>query len=202
MQMTVGEFGDHVAEDVQVGVGVASHQAHLDQPGDEPVHRAFRHAERFTELASADALVERDHTKHIDYFSQTGQCQNVGLEMLVFQDGPYRACAAMSSTPAALRHSGYNRKSDRCLGATLSQNAMRFHGRIGVDAHYNGLALDASEGARIATAMDGADVAFLGTPVDASIAGRVRDQTLGERLQSELFFEGLRRTLRSTGPSV
>jgi ribulose-5-phosphate 4-epimerase/fuculose-1-phosphate aldolase len=124
---------------------------------------------------------------------------------------------------------------DRCLDTTLSQTAMRFHGRVAVDAHYNGLALDASEGERIAAAMGGADVAFLGNhgtvvcgermayayddlyyleracmaqvlaqstgrpllPVDASIAERVRDQTLGERLQSELFFEALRRTLHA-----
>jgi ribulose-5-phosphate 4-epimerase/fuculose-1-phosphate aldolase len=50
----------------------------------------------------------------------------------------------------------------RCLDTRLSQNAMRFHGRIAVDAAYNGLALDAAEGERIAHAMQGADVAFLG----------------------------------------
>jgi ribulose-5-phosphate 4-epimerase/fuculose-1-phosphate aldolase len=50
----------------------------------------------------------------------------------------------------------------RGLDTTLSQGAMRFHGRVAIDAHYNGLALDASEGERIATAMRGADVAFLG----------------------------------------
>jgi ribulose-5-phosphate 4-epimerase/fuculose-1-phosphate aldolase len=50
----------------------------------------------------------------------------------------------------------------RTLDTALSQNAMRFHGRIAVDAVYNGLVLDASEGERIATAMAGADVAFLG----------------------------------------
>lgn len=50
----------------------------------------------------------------------------------------------------------------RTLNTTLSQNAMRFHGRIAVDAQYNGLALDASEGERIANAMNGADIAFLG----------------------------------------
>ncbi|GIZ52777.1 aldolase [Noviherbaspirillum aridicola] len=50
----------------------------------------------------------------------------------------------------------------RCLDTTLSQNAMRFHGRLAVDDRYNGLALDASEGERIARAMNGADVAFLG----------------------------------------
>ena len=122
---------------------------------------------------------------------------------------------------------------DRGLDTTLSQNAMRFHGRIAVDARYNGLALDASEGERIAAAMGDADFAFLGNhgtvvcgermawayddlyyleracmaevlarstgrllmPVEASIAARVRDQTVGERMQSDLFFEALRRTL-------
>jgi ribulose-5-phosphate 4-epimerase/fuculose-1-phosphate aldolase len=121
----------------------------------------------------------------------------------------------------------------RALDAALSQNAMRFHGRIAIDAQYNGLALDPAEGERIAQAMQGADVAFLGNhgvivcgervdyayddlyyleracmvevlaastgrplvPVDAALAARVAQQTNGERLQSELFFESLRRTL-------
>ena len=122
---------------------------------------------------------------------------------------------------------------DRALDTRLSQTAMRFHGRIAVDAHYNGLALDASEGERIARAMGTAEVAFLGNhgvvvcgarmdyayddlyyleracqvqllaqwsgrplaPVDDALAARVGQQTNGERLQSELFFEALRRTL-------
>lgn len=50
----------------------------------------------------------------------------------------------------------------RMLDTTLSQNAMRFHGRVAADRRYNGLALDAAEGERIARAMDGADIAFLG----------------------------------------
>ncbi len=122
---------------------------------------------------------------------------------------------------------------DRGLDTTLSQNAMRFHGRVAIDADYNGLALDASEGERIANAMQGADIVFLGNhgvvvcgeridyayddlyyleracavqviaqstgralrPVDPAIAARVADQANGERMQSELFFEALRRTL-------
>lgn len=121
----------------------------------------------------------------------------------------------------------------RALDTALSQNAMRFHGRVAVDAHYNGLALDTSEGDRIAHAMQGVDVAFLGNhgvvvcgpridhafddlyyleracqaqvlaastgsplqPADADLAARVAAQMQGERLQSELFFEALRRTL-------
>jgi ribulose-5-phosphate 4-epimerase/fuculose-1-phosphate aldolase len=122
---------------------------------------------------------------------------------------------------------------DRGLDTTLSQNAMRFHGRLAIDAQYNGLALDESEGERIAHAMMGADVVFLGNhgvvvcgermawayddlyyleracmhqvlaqqtgrplrPVSAALAARVGTQTMGERLQSDLFFEALRRTL-------
>lgn len=122
---------------------------------------------------------------------------------------------------------------DRALNPTLSQTAMRFHGRLAVDAHYNGLALDAAEGERIARAMGGADVVFLANhgvvvcgpqlahayddlyyleracqaqvlaqstgrplaPVHAELAARVAAQTQGERLQSELFFEALRRTV-------
>jgi ribulose-5-phosphate 4-epimerase/fuculose-1-phosphate aldolase len=122
---------------------------------------------------------------------------------------------------------------DRLLDTTLSQNAMRFHGRVAADPHYNGLALDAAEGERIARAMGDADVVFLGNhgvvvcgeridhayddlyyleracqvqvlargtgrhlvPVDESVAEHVAQQMHGERLQSELFFEALRRQL-------
>ena len=122
---------------------------------------------------------------------------------------------------------------DRALDPTLSQTAMRFHGRLAVDAHYNGLALDAAEGERIARAMGSADVVFLANhgvvvcgpqlahayddlyyleracqaqvlaqstgrplaPVNAELAARVAAQIQGERLQSELFFEALRRTV-------
>jgi ribulose-5-phosphate 4-epimerase/fuculose-1-phosphate aldolase len=49
----------------------------------------------------------------------------------------------------------------RAPDASLSQNAMRFHGRMAVDARYNGLVLDWTEGERIARAMQGADVVFL-----------------------------------------
>jgi ribulose-5-phosphate 4-epimerase/fuculose-1-phosphate aldolase len=50
----------------------------------------------------------------------------------------------------------------RALDPTLSQNAMRYMGRLAVDAAYNGLALDTAEGERIARSMVGRDVAFLG----------------------------------------
>lgn len=52
--------------------------------------------------------------------------------------------------------------SERGLDTRLSQNAMRFHGRVAMDGRYNGLALNIREGERIARAMDDADVVFLG----------------------------------------
>jgi ribulose-5-phosphate 4-epimerase/fuculose-1-phosphate aldolase len=141
-----------------------------------------------------------------------------------------KACVLHTHMPNA---TALTLTSDRALDTTLSQNAMRFHGRVAVDAQYNGLALGPAEGERIANAMAGADIAFLGNhgvvvcgarmdhayddlyyleracmvqvlaastgrqlvPVDAALAQRVCDQALGERMQSELFFEALRRRL-------
>ncbi|GAP38365.1 aldolase [Piscinibacter sakaiensis] len=45
--------------------------------------------------------------------------------------------------------------------AWAGQTALKFHGRVAVDANYGGLALDGSEGRRIAQAMGDADVVFL-----------------------------------------
>lgn len=141
-----------------------------------------------------------------------------------------KACVLHTHMPYA---SALTLTADRALDTTLSQNAMRFHGRIAVDPQYNGLALDIAEGERIAHAMNAADIGFLSNhgvvvcgpqiahayddmyyleracmaqvlalstgrplaPVDAALAERVGQQTMGERLQSELFFEALRRTL-------
>ena len=141
-----------------------------------------------------------------------------------------KACVLHTHMPYA---TALTLTADRGLDTCLSQNAMRFHDRIAIDARYNGLALDDAEGERIARAMGAADVAFLGNhgvivcgatlahayddlyfleraclhqvlaqstgrplaPVDEALARRVGEQTRGERLQSELFFEALRRTL-------
>jgi len=141
-----------------------------------------------------------------------------------------QACVLHSHMPNA---TALTLIADRALDTTLSQNAMRFRGRVAIDAHYNGVALDAGEGERIARAMQGADVLFLANhgvvvcgpridhayddlyyleracavqvlamstgrplaPVAPAIADLVAQQTAGERLQSELFFEALRRTL-------
>jgi len=43
----------------------------------------------------------------------------------------------------------------------LGQSALKFYGRTAVDEDYNGLALDASEGDRIASVMGDADILFL-----------------------------------------
>jgi ribulose-5-phosphate 4-epimerase/fuculose-1-phosphate aldolase len=43
----------------------------------------------------------------------------------------------------------------------LGQTALKFYGRTAVDEHYNGLALDESEGDRIAGVLGNADILFL-----------------------------------------
>jgi ribulose-5-phosphate 4-epimerase/fuculose-1-phosphate aldolase len=70
-----------------------------------------------------------------------------------------RACVMHTHMPYA---TALTLTSDRGLDTRLSQNAMRFHGRVAVDDRYNGLALDHREGERLARAMGKADVAFLG----------------------------------------
>ena len=70
-----------------------------------------------------------------------------------------KACVLHAHMPHA---TALTLTTDRALDPALSQTAMRFHGRIAVDPRYNGLALDAAEGERIARALGGADVAFLG----------------------------------------
>ena len=69
-----------------------------------------------------------------------------------------KACVLHTHMPHA---TALTLTADRALDTRLSQTAMRFHGRVAVDAHYNGLALDAAEGERIARAMAGADIVFL-----------------------------------------
>jgi ribulose-5-phosphate 4-epimerase/fuculose-1-phosphate aldolase len=70
-----------------------------------------------------------------------------------------KACVLHTHMPYA---TALTLTADRALDTTLSQNAMRYHGRIAVDAEYNGLALDYREGERIARAMGQADIGFLG----------------------------------------
>nr|WP_315241101.1 aldolase [uncultured Albidiferax sp.] len=70
-----------------------------------------------------------------------------------------KACVLHTHMPYA---TALTLTTDRALDTTLSQNAMRFHGRTAIDTAYNGLALDYREGERIARAMGAADIGFLG----------------------------------------
>ena len=70
-----------------------------------------------------------------------------------------QACVLHSHMPFA---TALTLTAERALDTRLSQNAMRFHGRVAIDAQYNGLALDRSEGERIARALGSADILFLG----------------------------------------
>ena len=54
----------------------------------------------------------------------------------------HRAQGLRAAHPHAVRDRADADRRRARLDTTLSQNAMRFHGRVAVDAHYNGLALD------------------------------------------------------------
>ncbi|MDA0237551.1 MAG: aldolase [Proteobacteria bacterium] len=81
-----------------------------------------------------------------------------------------KACVLHTHMPHA---TALSLTKNRVLDTTLSQTAMRFHGRVVADDLYNGLALDVSEGERIARAMKGADVVFLGNHGVVVCGGRM-----------------------------
>ena len=81
------------------------------------------------------------------------------LHSYLHRNVPHAKCVLHTHMPFS---TALTLTSRRALDTTLSQNAMRFHGRVAVDAQYNGLALSHAEGERIAHAMNGADIAFLG----------------------------------------
>jgi ribulose-5-phosphate 4-epimerase/fuculose-1-phosphate aldolase len=107
----------------------------------------------------------------------------IGAEDLVLVDGEGRKLAGRHEVePTAMFiHAAVHRLSGRAcvlhthmpfatalcltqpgmLDTRLSQNAMRFHGRVAVDSDYGGLALDVSEGERIAAALGKSDAIFL-----------------------------------------
>ena len=70
-----------------------------------------------------------------------------------------------------------------------SQNALKFYHRVAYDDHYNGLALDDAEGARMCGEMGDADVLFLGNHgvivcVHAASAGHEYRQTAAHGARS------------------
>jgi ribulose-5-phosphate 4-epimerase/fuculose-1-phosphate aldolase len=70
-----------------------------------------------------------------------------------------KACVLHTHMPYA---TALTLTTQRALDTTLSQNAMRFHGRVAIDENYNGVALSHAEGERMANVMQSADIVFLG----------------------------------------
>jgi ribulose-5-phosphate 4-epimerase/fuculose-1-phosphate aldolase len=79
----------------------------------------------------------------------------------------------------------------------ISQNALRFHGRVAYEDAYNGLALDAEEGTRLAAKLHAADVLFL-----ANHGVIVRGQSVAQAFDDLYYLERacmLQVTAQATG---
>ena len=87
------------------------------------------------------------------------------------------------------------------------QTALKFHGRTVVDENYNGLALDAAEGDRIAASMGDADIAFMrnhGVMVTGPTIAEAWDDLyyLERAAQAQWLAESSGRPLRPVPPDV
>jgi ribulose-5-phosphate 4-epimerase/fuculose-1-phosphate aldolase len=97
----------------------------------------------------AGAIVEGRHAVEPSaLFIHAAVHRLTGHPVVLHTHMPYASCLALTEAGA--------------IDPMLSQNALRFVDRIAIDREYNGLALDISEGERIARAMGTRDVAFLG----------------------------------------
>ena len=87
------------------------------------------------------------------------------------------------------------------------QTALKFHGRTVVDETYNGLALDAAEGDRIAAAMGDADIAFMrnhGVMVTGPTIAETWDDLyyLERAAQAQWLAESTGRPLKPVPPEI
>jgi len=87
------------------------------------------------------------------------------------------------------------------------QSALKFYGRVAVDEHYNGLALDTAEGERIAATVGEADIVFLknhGVMVlSPTIAGAWDDLYYLERAcEAQCLAMATGRPLLPVGPAI
>ncbi len=87
------------------------------------------------------------------------------------------------------------------------QSALKFHGRIVVDEHYNGLALDTAEGDRIAVSMGDKPIVFLrnhGVMVTAASIAEAWDDLyyLERACEAELLALSTGRRLKPVPPGV
>ena len=137
--------------------GIDNHYS-LAIDGHDDVFLLNRYGPHWSEMKPSDILLVDLEGNVLDG-SGGGQVTAIQIHRQVHAARPNARCVMHTHMPYA---TALTLTQDRALDTTLSQNAMRFHGRVAADPHYNGLALDAGEGERIAMAMHGADVAFLG----------------------------------------
>lgn len=109
--------------------------------------------------AAGSRLAGRHEVEPTAMFIHAAVHRIAGKQVVLHTHMPYATALALTTA--------------RALDTTLSQTAMRFHGRVAVDAAYNGLALDTAEGERIARAMHGADIVFMANHGVLVCGGRI-----------------------------
>lgn len=122
----------------------------------------------------ADDIVEVDRQGNVLSGDHSVEPTAFFIHRAIHYSHPHASCIMHTHMPYATSLS--------CLeGGRLlwiSQNAVRFYGRVAYDDQYRGLALDGSEGERIAVQCDSADIIFLanhGVVVCGSTISRALD---------------------------
>ena len=143
------------AERLGLSEGVCNHfsLALPGQPGRFLINPQGLH---WSEITPADLVVVDGDGNHISG-SHTVEPTAFFIHGRIHRANPRAQCVLHTHMPHA---TALTMIEDGKL-AWASQNALRFHGRVAYEDTYNGLALDADEGDRIASKLRDADVLFL-----------------------------------------
>ena len=143
------------AERLGLSEGVCNHFS-LALPGEPGRFLINPQGLHWSEVTPADLVVVDGDGNHISG-SHTVEPTAFFIHGRIHRANPRAQCVLHTHMPHA---TALTMMQDGKL-AWASQNALRFHGRVAYEDTFNGLALDADEGDRIASKLRDADVLFL-----------------------------------------